>query len=460
VQIEAGADRSKCLDIFMGSVQPQYGADLFWCQRGDPHETFALQGVGSSFVRIVPQNGGNLCLDANGIDTYAGTQVVQNVCSASPSQTWSVRKNADGSVSILTADGTRSLFSERGPAIKNRSPVYVQSLGAGAEGRFYVSGPEWTEKPYVPQIAQDGDRTLGPAYGTDPDLLPKQGVPKGRIIQFTMPSSESRYFPGDSHVTGAFTRQVWVYVPRQYVAGAKAPFMVSQDANYRPQLSALLDNAIHDKKLPVMVIVFAGNGGGGHGIGIANDQGTERNLEYDTLSSRYGEWVQNELLPRAEAETRSQIPDQAVTFTSDPEGRGAIGCSSGAAAAFTMAWFLPNSFRRVISYSGSYTNLQYPADPNYPHGAWSYPERLIRDSPKKPIRVWLEVGTHDMDWSHWGDYLDWQAANRKMASELAQKFYRYHFDLALGAQHCDGRVPGETLGQAMQWVWADYPGPR
>jgi hypothetical protein len=226
---------------------------------------------------------------------------------------------------------------------------------------------------------------------------------------------------------------------------------------YRPWLINLLDNAIYDKKLPVMVIIFADNGGDDNGIGFAHVQGTERNLEYDTVSARYGQWVQAELLPRVESETRSQIPDQAVSLTSDPEGRGAIGCSSGAAAAFTMAWFQPGSFRRIISYSGSYTNLQSPADPNYPHGASSYSERLIKDSPKKPIRMWLEVGSQDIDWSQFGNFLDWQAANRAMASVLKSKGYQYHFDLAQDARHCDGRVPAQTLSEAMQWLWKDYP---
>jgi hypothetical protein len=97
------------------------------------------------------------------------------------------------------------------------------------------------------------------------------------------------------------------------------------DAIYRPWLINLLDNAIYDKKLPIMVIIFVDNGGNDNGIGFANVQGTERNLEYDTVSARYGQWEQGELLPRVEAETKSQLPNQAVSLTSDPEGRGAIG---------------------------------------------------------------------------------------------------------------------------------------
>jgi iron(III)-enterobactin esterase len=310
----------------------------------------------------------------------------------------------------------------------------------------------------VAQIAIDGNRSIGPAYTPDPSLAPRPEVPKGTIIEFKMDSTGSLYFPGQSRVTGAFSRRVWVYVPKQYAKGEKAPFMVSQDAIYRPWLINLLDNAIYDKKLPTIVIIFADNGGNDNGIGVANVQGTERNLEYDNVSARYGRWVQGELLPRVESETKSQIPDQAVKLTSDPDGRGAIGCSSGAAAAFAMAWFQPDAFRRVISYSGSYTNLLFPTDPNYPHGASSYYyERLIKDSPKKPIRIWLEVGTQDIDWGQFGNFLDWQAANRAMASAFKSKGYHYHFDIAQNARHCDDRVPAQTLFEAMQWLWKDYP---
>ena len=340
--------------------------------------------------------------------------------------------------------------------MENRAPVQIgppDSLGS----RLYLPGFPSQDKTHKIEPVTDGTRSIGPTYSPDPYLIPRPEVPKGRLIHFTMDSPGSAYFPGTSAVTGVFSRQVWVYVPKQYVKGEEVPFMVSQDAGYRAQLVWLLDNAIHDKKLPVMVVVFAGSGGGAHGIGIAHDQGTERNLEYDTLSPRYGQWVEKELLPRAEAESRSQMPDQAIRFTSDPQGRGTIGCSSGAAAAFTMAWFMPSSFRRVISFSGSYTNLQYPADPRYPHGASSYPERLISESARKPIRVWLEVGTQDLDWSQWGDFLDWQTANRDMASALASKGYAYHFDLAQGAHHCDGRVADETIAAAMLWLWKGYP---
>ena len=457
VQIQTSYDSNKCIDIFQGSTAPHYGVDLFTCQHGDPHELFAFLHLVNGNYKIVPQSGSALCVDAKGIPASDDIQAVQNLCSPSLSQEWNVHENGDGTFSILTIDGMNSLKVEGNNTTDNRARILVKSIIDNSVGKFYLPGFASQNKAPDPAIAVDGNRSIGPVYIPALSLIPRAEVPKGTVINFTMKSAGSLYFSGQSEITGTFSRQVWVYVPKQYIKGDKVPFMVSQDAAYRQQLTTLLDNNIYDKKLPVMVIIFADNGGGANGIGIANDQGTERNLEYDTLSARYSQWVQNELLPRVEAESRSQIPDQAISLTPDPEGRGAIGCSSGAAAAFTMAWFQPDFFRKVISYSGSYTNLQYPTDPNYPHGAWSYPEELIKNSSKKPLRIWFEAGTQDMDWSKWGDFLDWQKANRILALALANKGYHYHFDLAEGAQHCDGRVPGQTLPEAMQWLWKDYP---
>ena len=283
VQIQTSYDSHKCLDIFRGSTQPNYGVDLFNCNPGDPHESFAFQKLAGGTYTIVPQSGGTLCLDANGIDGPGGTQLIQNACSGSRSQEWNLHENTDGTFSILTADGTGTIEVQGERPTANRTPILVSSPANALESRFYLPGFK-TENQAHSAPAADGDRTIGPGYYSDPYLTPRPDVPKGRVIAFTMKSTESRIFPGNAEVTGPYTRAVWVYVPHQYVKGTAIPFMVSQDAAYRPLLPALMDNAIHDKKLPVMVIVFANSGGGGKGIGIAHDQGTERNLEYDTVS--------------------------------------------------------------------------------------------------------------------------------------------------------------------------------
>ena len=453
VQVHTSYDGSKCLDILQGALQPNYGVDLFDCRSGDRHETFEFKQLVDGYYWIIPQNGGVLCLDTNETNPGLTTQLVQNVCADKPSQKWRVNENADGTFTILDRDGKRSIGVAGVRATANHSQIVVGPLADIAERKFVLIG--FSDNNSV----ADGDRVIGPNYSFDPYLVSRSNVPKGRVITFAMDASENCAFWPQLQVLGASSRRIWIYIPRQYVKGQVIPFMVSQDAAYREELVTLLDNAIYDKKLPVMAIIFASSGGGAKGLGVGDVQGTERNLEYDTLSAHYGEWVQSELVPRVEAETKLQIPDQAVTLTSDPNGRGAIGCSSGATASFTMAWFLPDLFRRVISYSGSYTNFQYPTDPADPHGAWSYHEGLIKNSEVKPIRLWLEVGTQDMDLSKWGTYLDWQAANITMASALEKKGYHYHFDLAQGAHHCDTRVVRQTLAEAMQWLWKDYAAP-
>jgi enterochelin esterase-like enzyme len=309
--------------------------------------------------------------------------------------------------------------------------------------------PQPTPPPVLdPGTQDDGDRVNGPNFMRSPDLNARANVPKGTIIQFTMKSSESKIFPGDTPLTGAYSRGVAVYIPKQYVAGTDVPIMISQDGNYRDRLPTLLDNYIADKKLPVMIVAFVNNGRG-------DAFGTQRNQEYDTVSGRFGEFLDKEVIPRIELETKKQLPAQAVKITKDPEGRGTIGCSSGGSASFGAAWWHPELFRRVISYSGTFTNRQSPMNPALPHGAWDYHAILIPNAnPPKPIRVWLQVGTND---NNFGEYLRWDEANQRMAKALAAKDYDYHFDRSLGAGHCDGRVVDQTLPEAMLWLWRGYP---
>src|SRR5258708_18320104 len=169
-----------------------------------------------------------------------------------------------------------------------------------------------------------------------------------------------------------------VYVPTQYKTGTPAPVMVVQDGTdfygFDGSMPPVFDNLIAKGTLPPIVVVFAGNGGG-------DSVGSERGLEYDTVSGLYAEWVDTELLPRVEAQTKTLLPAQAVTFTKDPEGRGAIGGSSGGAASFSMAWWHPDLFRRVITYSGTYVT-QVPAGSPFPHGCWIYHDVDPYDAPK------------------------------------------------------------------------------
>ena len=135
-----------------------------------------------------------------------------------------------------------------------------------------------------------------------------------------------------------------------------------------------------------------------------------------------------------------------------------MGGSSGGAAAFTMGWFRPDLYRRILTYSGTYVNQQSPVNPVSPQGAWGYHAYFIPASERKPLRVWLEVSENDN-----GSKLDeaslhnWVMANQRMASVLQAKGYSYRYVFAEGAGHTDGRVTRQTLPDALAWLWQGYP---
>jgi enterochelin esterase-like enzyme len=290
--------------------------------------------------------------------------------------------------------------------------------------------------------------TNGPNYSDAADTIVRADVPHGSLHIFTMNSEDSKIYPGiakDQPGVVPYKRQVCVYVPHQYVAGSAAPVIVVQDGmGYRDLLPVVLDNMIADHRLPAMVAVMINSGGG-------DGQGSERGLEYDTLSGKYADFIETEVLPRITA-------DYGVTFTRDPEGRATMGCSSGAAAAFTMAWFRPDLYHRVLSYSGTYVNQQSPPNPASLHGAWEYHEHLIPQNERKPLRVWLQVGELDLgNQRAEATFHNWVMANSRMAEVLRAKGYPYRFTFSLGAHHCDGRVKKETLPDALAWLWQGYP---
>jgi len=297
----------------------------------------------------------------------------------------------------------------------------------------------------VPGVAGpdgDGDETIGPSYADAPELTARPEAPAGTLTTFTMSSADSKIYPG---LRGPYTRNVTVYVPRQYAPGTLAPFIVAQDGkSWTPRLRPILDNMIHDRRLPVMVAIMIDNGGG-------DGKGSERGLEYDTVSAAYATFVETEVLPRVEAEAH-------VALTHDPDGRATMGGSSGGAAAFTMAWFRPDLYHRVLTYSGTYVNQQSPVDPAYPHGAWEYHEHLIPQSEPRPLRVWLEVGENDNGFrSPEAGLHNWVLANLAMARVLAARRYHYRFELARAARHVDKRVVFQTLPGALLWLWRGYP---
>ncbi len=304
----------------------------------------------------------------------------------------------------------------------------------------------------VPSANVDGNFILGPTHTPAPEMTVREAVPQGTVYNFTMESADSKIYPGIARDTSGgrgviaskpmpYTRKVAVYVPKQYVAGSVAPFIVGADGP-DPALFTALDNLIAEKKVPVMIAISIGNGGG-------DAQASERGHEYDTMSGLYAEFVEKEVLPLVEKQYN-------VKLTKDPEARATMGGSSGGSAALSMAWYHPELYHRVLTYSGTYVNQQWPVDPETPHGAWEYHEHLIPGSPVKPIRIWMEVGDRD-NLGRNDNYHDWVLANENMARVLAEKGYRYQFVFARNAGHTDRPTKQQTLAEALEYIWQGYP---
>ena len=330
----------------------------------------------------------------------------------------------------------------------------------------------------VPPDNVNGNFIIGATHKPAPELaayaaLPKGADPRsvlkhGKVYEFTLSSANSKIYPGIARTPGTFgtpdpknpaklivttshpapyTRHVFVYVPDAYIAGTAAPFIEGQDG---PDwmLFAALDSLIAEHKIPVMIGISISNGGG-------DAQGSERGLEYDTMSGKYAEFVEKEVLPLVEKNAH-------VRLTHNPDGRAAMGGSSGGACAFIMAWYHPEFFHRVLTYSGTYVNQQWPYNPKTPDGAWDLHKSLIPNSPRKPLRIWMEAGDRDLlnpndmrDGMH-----DWVVANEDMAKVLAAKGYPYQFVLARNAGHVDHGVKEETLPEALEYLWQGYPHAR
>ena len=325
----------------------------------------------------------------------------------------------------------------------------------------YVTAQELADGANAP-ADQDGNFILGPTHPAAPEMAAKEGVPQGTVYTFDMESKDSKIYPGIAREPGAFarpdpghpgilqvnshpapyTRHVAVYVPQQYRPGTEAPLLVGADGPDRMLFTAL-DNLIAEHKVPAMIAVSIGNGSG-------DAQGSERGLEYDTMSGLYAEFVEKEVLPLVEKQYH-------VKLTKDPEGRATMGGSSGGSAAMAMAWYHPELYHRVLTYSGTYVNQQWPANPETPHGAWEFHEHLIPGSARQPIRIWMEVGDRDNLITR-DDYHDWVLANEKMAAALAAKGYHYQFVFARNAGHTDRAVKAQTLAEALEYLWQGYSG--
>ena len=230
------------------------------------------------------------------------------------------------------------------------------------------------------------------------------------------------------------TRDWWVYVPAQYKDGEPACVMVFQDGggskNYVP---TVFDNLIAKKEMPVTVAIFIEPGTPANGKPRGN-----RSFEYDTLSDQYARFLLEEILPEVE---------KTVKLRHDGDSRAIAGSSSGGICSWTVAWERPNEFRKVLSWVGSFTNIA--SGKSGRAGGHNY-EAMIRKTEKKPIRVFLQDGSNDLD----NNNGNWPLANQQMAKALAFKGYDYTF--AYGQGFHSGKHGQAILPDSLRWLWRDY----
>lgn len=279
-------------------------------------------------------------------------------------------------------------------------------------------------------IAGPGFVQAADDYKLGPDSMVQEGVPRGTVTKHTWKSE--KVFPGTE-------RDYWVYVPKQYDGTKPACVMVFQDGGAYVndkgdfRTSVVFDNLIHKGEMPVTIGIFI-NPGVIPASGGDQKPRQNRSFEYDTLSDQYARFLLEEILPEVGKEHK---------LTEDPEGRAICGISSGGICAWTVAWERPDAFRKVLSHVGSFTNIR---------GGHNC-QALIRKTERKPIRVYLQDGSNDLDNIHGS----WPLANQEMASALKLAKYDYHFEFGDGGHN--GKHGGALLPESLKWLWREYKAP-
>jgi len=272
-------------------------------------------------------------------------------------------------------------------------------------------------------------RAAAAQYALGPDSQAHDGVPKGKVTKFTWETS--KIFPGT-------TRNYWVYVPSQYDSAKPACVMVFQDgAGFATETGAwrlpiVLDNLIQQGAMPATIAILIDPGV--RPAAASQMARYNRSYEYDGLGDRYARFLIEEILPEVGKQYR---------LSNNPNDRGIAGSSSGGIAAFTAAWERPDAFRRVLSFVGSYTNLR---------GGDVYTD-MIRKMEPKPLRVFLQDGSSDLD-IYSGS---WWMANQSMAKSLVYAGYDVKFEP--GTEAHNSRHGSAILPEALRWLWRDYGKP-
>ena len=270
----------------------------------------------------------------------------------------------------------------------------------------------------APVVAGDEEYKLGA------DSMRREGVPRGAVTKFEW---RSEIFAGT-------VRNCWLYVPAQYDEKKSACVMVFQDGEAYVKedgdfrVPVVFDNLIHKGEMPVTIGIFLNPGRLVDAPSDDPKKASNRSFEYDTLSDQYARFLLEEILPEVGKKHK---------LTDDPDCRAICGISSGGICAFTVAWQRPDAFRKVLSHVGSFTNIR---------GGHVYPS-LIRSTPPKPLRVFLQDGSNDLD----NERGNWWLANQEM--DAALKFKQYDYKFVGGSGKHSGKHGGAILPDSLRWLW-------
>ena len=262
-------------------------------------------------------------------------------------------------------------------------------------------------------------------YVLGPDSQVKADVPKGTVTQMP-PWTNSKIFPGT-------TRDWWIYVPAQYKPEQPAAVMVfcdgggfvKSDGQFRAPV--VFDNLISSGEMPVTIGIFL-NPGNFNSPDPKQKPRSNRSFEYDSLGDLYARFLLEEILPEV---------SKTYKLSNNPDERAVCGNSSGGICAFTVAWERPDSFRKVVSHIGSFTNIR---------GGHVY-AALVRKTDKKPLKVFLQDGKNDLD----NQFGNWPLANQDMAASL--KFAGYDFKFVLGEGTHNGKHGAALFPDTLRWLW-------
>jgi enterochelin esterase-like enzyme len=322
------------------------------------------------------------------------------------------------------------VFSFTCAAVFAQAPAKPPAAAATAAGQPVPAQPIPVSRP-APNKQNDAFYKLGP------DSLPMEGVPKGKFSEARIIPSQA--YPGTQHT-------YYVYVPAQYDPAKPVALMIFNDGQAMMkepgsvQGHNVLDNLIYRREIPVMIGVFINPGrrpdqpeppepGGGWG-----DQTTNRPTEYNTPDDKYARVVVDELMPALRKD---------YNISPDPDLHGIMGASSGGCAAFAVAWFRPNDFRKVITIVGSFTDLR---------GEYIYPE-LVAESEKKPMRIFMQDGRNDN--RNANPKRDWFFQNVRLMKALTAKGYEVNY--SWGMNNHGQSMGGAIFPEMMRWLWRDQP---